>query len=146
MNAIVTGGAIAWFTAQLTKVVIGIVRCGLRDKTRTLWRAIWAGGMPSAHSALMTCISLMVFHLHGAQSSLFALSLLLTCIVVYDRSRMYKIYTTFQKRYPPLKRTVQNDPLLKDLVGYRISEIAAGVTVGLLVGLGTITYFSLIFS
>ena len=49
---------------------------------------------------------------------------------IYDRSRMYSIYSTFQKKYPGFAREVREDPLLNDLVGHRISEIIAGVIIG----------------
>ena len=137
MNDIVIRGTMAWFFAQTAKVLVGILRYGIDDIPRMPWRLIWAGGMPSAHSALMSCVSCVIWHQHGAQSSLFALSMVLTCIVLYDRSRMYAIYSTFQRRYPAFKQKVQNDPLLKDLIGHRMSEIAVGVVIGILTGLVT---------
>ncbi len=56
---------------------------------------------------------------------------MVACIVIYDRSRMYAIYRQFQIRYPGLKHDIQKDPVLKDLVGHRLSEILVGILIGL---------------
>ena len=134
MNTIVIAAFAAWLFAQLAKICIGFLRYGSNEKRRILWRMIWAGGMPSAHSAVIAASAFTVLRASGSQSALFGLSLVMACIVIYDRSRMYAIYCTFQMRYPELKQAVQNDPLLKDLVGHRFSEIVTGVIIGLVAG------------
>jgi len=123
--------------AQLTKISFGLMRYGKKDKPRIIWRIIWAGGMPSTHSALVSSSTLVIYLTFGGQSLLFGLSLIVACIVIYDRSRMFCIYRQFQKRYPGLKHAVQQDPVLKDLVGHRLSEILVGMFIGL--GSGFIT-------
>jgi acid phosphatase family membrane protein YuiD len=62
----------------------------------------------------------------------------MSLIVIYDRGRMYSIYNTFQKRYPDFAATIKGDPVLKDLVGHRPSEIIAGVIIGAVSGLVTL--------
>ena len=66
---------------------------------------------------------------------IFGLTVVVSCIIIYDRLRMRSLYNTFQKRYPSLKEAVQKDPLLTDLVGHRISEVIIGVLTGASVGL-----------
>lgn len=134
MKAIITSAALAWLVAQVLKVLIGFLRFGSGEKPRTLWRMIWAGGMPSAHSALVTASTLTLFWSCGPQSSLYGFALVMTGIVIYDRSRMFAIYMAFQKKFPALEREVRNDPLLQDLVGHRPLEIIAGILVGLAAG------------
>lgn len=130
MNSLLMAALGAWCLAQLAKVCFGILRYGASDISRLPWRLIWAGGMPSAHSAVATASTLAVFFHSGAQSLLFGLSLIMATIVIYDRSRMYAIYRQFQATYPGLKQRVENDPLLKDLVGHRLSEILVGILIG----------------
>jgi len=142
MNTIIFAAAVAWLLAQFTKILCGLLRYGSRDKPRMLWRLIWAGGMPSAHSALITACAVVLLLSCGPHSSIFGLTLVMACIVIYDRSRMFAIYRAFQERYPALKRAVLNDPMLKDLVGHRLSEIAAGVFIGLCSGFLTMNLFS----
>ena len=94
--------------------------------------------MPSSHSALIASSTLTVLLSSGVQSPLSGLSIVVACIVIYDRSRMYTIYHTFQNRYSALKQEAKNDPVLKDLIGHRFSEIMVGVLIGL--GSGFITF------
>lgn len=130
-NTILLSAATSWCIAQLAKISFGLMRYGIKDKPRILWRIIWAGGMPSAHSALVSSSALVIYLTSGGQSILFGLSLIVACIVIYDRSRMFVIYRQFQERYPALKHVVQQDPILKDLVGHRLSEILVGIFIGL---------------
>lgn len=138
MNTVIVAAAISWIAAQITKVMFGLMKYGRDDKSRILWRVIWAGGMPSAHSAMISSTTLTILLSSGTESSLFGLSLVVSCIVIYDRSRMYSIYNTFQGKYPFLKEAVRKDPVLKDLVGHSLPEVLVGILIGL--GTGLLTY------
>lgn len=131
MNTLLSSAVISWCVAQTAKILFGLIRYGISDKPRILWRVIWAGGMPSAHSALVSSSTLVIFFSTGGQSLLFGLSLLFSFIVIYDRSRMYAIYRQFQKRFPYLETNARMDPVFRDLVGHRISEILVGISIGL---------------
>lgn len=135
MNPIIEAAGLSWAMVQIGKVFVGLMRYGSKDRARMAWRMVWAGGMPSAHSALIASSALTIFTTMGAHSPLFGLALIVACIVIYDRSRAFTIYRTFQERYPALKYAVQNDPILNDLVGHRLSEIIVGVLIGLGCGL-----------
>lgn len=136
MNSILATAIVAWIFAQFLKVAYGLFKYGKQDKSRILWRIIWAGGLPSAHSAVITSTVVTIFNASGIESPVFGLSLILSFIVIYDRLRMYSIYNAFQKKYPGFAKEIQADPLLKDLVGHRILEITIGVFIG--AGVGTI--------
>ena len=140
MNTIIIAAGLSWVVAQISKVLFGLARYGVGDKERIVWRVLWAGGMPSAHSALVTSTTVIIFLSSGAQSSLFGFSLVTACVVIYDRGRMYSIYDTFQRKYASLKEDIQKDPLLKDLVGHRLIEIVVGIIIGLGVGFLTFIY------
>lgn len=131
MNPILKAAILSWLSVQTVKVLVGLLRHGRADRARMVWRVIWAGGMPSAHSALIASVVVTIFATLGPQSPVFGLSLIMACIVIYDRSRAFAIYRTFQERYPALKRKVRQDPILSDLVGHRLSEIVIGVLIGL---------------
>lgn len=123
MSPILKAAILSWLTAQTVKVMVGLARHGRADGSRMAWSVVWAGGMPSAHSALIASAVVTIFATMGAQSPTFSLSLIMAFIVIYDRSRAYAICRTLQTRYPALKHDIQNDPVLTDLVGHRISEI-----------------------
>ncbi|MFC1494171.1 divergent PAP2 family protein [Thermodesulfobacteriota bacterium] len=135
MNSIIFAAVISWFITQFVKVVFGLIKYGLRDRSRMIWRIIWAGGMPSAHSAVITAMTVTILQASGLESPVFGLSVVMSLIVIYDRSRAYSIYSSFQKKYPEFAREVQGDPLLNDLVGHRFSEIIVGVIIGAGVGM-----------
>ena len=135
MKTIIASATIAWIAAQAFKVLIGFLRYGSGEKQRMLWRIIWAGGMPSAHSALITASTITLLRSCGPGSCLSGFALVMMGIVIYDRSRMFSIYRTFQRKFPVLEQEVRNDPLLRDLVGHRLPEIAAGILIGLVAAL-----------
>ena len=43
-----------------------------------------AGGMPSSHSAIVTCIATMIGKSEGFDTPIFALSLIFAMVVMYD--------------------------------------------------------------
>jgi acid phosphatase family membrane protein YuiD len=135
MNSILNAAVVSWFITQFVKVIFGFIKYGLQDRSRMIWRIIWAGGMPSTHSAVISSTAITILLATGAESAIFGLSAVMSIIVIYDRSRMYFIYSTFQKKYPDFKGKIQKDPLLRDLVGHRISEIITGVFIGMGVGI-----------
>lgn len=140
MNSIIASAVTAWIAAQSIKIVWGLARYGSRDICRIPWRILWAGGMPSVHSAVVTATTITILFHSGVESMIFGLSIVVSCIIIYDRLRMHSLYHTFQKRYPSLKEAVQKDPLLKDLVGHRVLEVIIGSLTGACVG--WIFYFS----
>jgi len=135
MNTILLAALVAWIMAQAVKVIFGFIRYGKEDRSRVMWRIIWAGGMPSVHSSVITSVVITILHTTGVESAIFGLAAIISLVVIYDRGRMYSIYNTFQKRYPDFAAEIQGDPILKDLVGHRLSEIIAGIVIGAVSGM-----------
>ncbi len=79
-NYVLVCGAIAWIVAQLLKLPINFLLSKEWDWTVL----ISPGGMPSSHSAISTATALAIGLKHGFDSSLFALSMTLATIVIYD--------------------------------------------------------------
>src|SRR5690606_2610402 len=67
--------------AQLIKYVTASIRTGSFSSLRQLYAS---GSMPSAHSALVISLVVMVGLLDGTESGLFGLALLFSIIVMYD--------------------------------------------------------------
>ncbi len=79
-NPVLLAGLIAWALAQIIKVPYEYL---LTHKWN--WALLLrAGGMPSSHSALMAGISLGAGLFSGFNSPVFALSVALAMIVIYD--------------------------------------------------------------
>ena len=139
VNLILISAVMALITSQVAKTFVGIARYGRSDLLRTPWRLIWAGGMPSSHSAFTVAPLTVIGLKEGLGDPLFGLGFLITCIAIYDRGRMFHIYSNFQKRFPFLQNEVENDPQLKDLVGHSPFEIIIGIMIGIVSGL--LAYF-----
>lgn len=79
-NYIINIAFLSWVTAQVIKTVFTYIRFGeFRAE-----RLFGAGGMPSAHSAMVCSITMGMAKLEGFSSPLFALSLCFAAVVMYD--------------------------------------------------------------
>src|SRR3712207_3725402 len=78
-NHIFWTSVFACFLAQFLKVFTG-------ERRFELARIFTSGGMPSSHSSFVTCMSTMVGIKHGFDSSIFAISAIVSCIIMYDAS------------------------------------------------------------
>lgn len=79
-NYYINIGAISWLIAQVLKTILTLV------VTREFVpeRLVGAGGMPSAHSALVCSVAIAIEKKMGFSSPEFALALVLAAIVMYD--------------------------------------------------------------
>ena len=79
-NQVLIGALLAWSSAQFLKLPIKYARTRSWD-----WSLLFrAGGMPSSHSALVTATAHGIGLGIGFDSPLFALSIVLAVIVIYD--------------------------------------------------------------
>lgn len=131
---------ISWFLAQSLKVVL----YWISEKKLSLWHFFEAGGMPSAHSASVTALTLGIALTQGWSSPLFTVSLVFALIVMYDATGVRRaagkqaemlnkivddIYANGKVRLEKLKEILGHDPI----------EVFAGATLALAITL--ITYY-----
>ena len=136
-------GVIAWLLAQTIKVVLNTVRTHTFD-----FRFLYSpGGMPSSHTAAACAVVTSIAAIDGLGSTLFALSLLIAFIVMYDAqgvrraagqqarilNQIVEAIRT-QHRLPPHK--------LVELLGHTELEVVAGLLLGIAVALLIHTYAS----
>jgi hypothetical protein len=122
-----------WFVAQVLKVVIQ----SLRERHLNLHYLVSAGGMPSAHSALVCALATTVGVAYGIESGLFAISVVLAVIVMYDAANVRQ---TVDKQSAILNHLLTNFPktqlefedLLQSLVGHTRFQVIVGATLGIL--------------
>ena len=69
-----------WFFIQLFKVIYDLVT----TKKFNFKRILGAGGMPSSHSAIVTSLATLVGKYQGVDTPIFAVSLILAAVVMYD--------------------------------------------------------------
>lgn len=128
---------IAWIVAQGLKHAFRLVGRNRRifQGTSRVWM-MPSGGMPSTHSATVAAFTTFVGLSEGVDSGLFALSLLMASIVVYDSMRV---------RYSSGRQGDLLNNLLKEARsklkpvrvahGHTVIEAVAGIMIGVTIGL-----------
>ena len=113
---------VAWFLAQAIKVVL----YRFQEGKWNVWHFFEAGGMPSAHSAAVTALTLGVALQFGLGTPLFTTCLVFALIVMYDATGVRRaagrqaeilnkivddIYSTGKVRIEKLKEILGHDPI-----------------------------------
>lgn len=134
-NALLWSSLAAWLSAQVLKVVIDSVR----GRRLNLQHVAGSGGMPSAHSTLVTALAVAAGKREGWNSPLFAVTVVLAGIVMYDAAGVRQA-VSIQARL--LNRLVDDffahhyvsEKRLRELVGHTPVEVLVGALLGLVLG------------
>jgi acid phosphatase family membrane protein YuiD len=136
-NGILLCSITAWVIAQIIKTIIDW-RINHRLNLR---RMISNGGMPSAHTAVVVAMAVMIAFREGVGSTAFAISFALTAIVINDAVGV-RYHTGEQSKVinKILHRMLEEgkpltDESLQELVGHTPTEAFFGAVIGLVVPL-----------
>ncbi len=129
-NRVLIAAVLAWFIAQVLKVVLVF----WKEKRIDFSRMVGSGGMPSSHSAAAS-----VGKYAGLDSVLFAIAATVAMIVMYDaanvRREAGRQAELLNKIVLDLYRDNHLDQeKLKELLGHTPVEVAAGMVLGIAVG------------
>lgn len=129
--------AVGFTIAQLTAFAIGLVREHKRPKDlKTLVQYLMQpGGMPSGHSASMTSLTTYLGMMAGFDSGLFALAAATTIVIAYDAIHVRYAVGEQGKSLNRLLKSKGEQPL-RLYEGHTLSEVIAGVLLGVVVGAG----------
>ncbi len=128
---------LAWFIAQMTKVIRRSVKKGKID----LYSLVASGGMPSSHTALVVALTTQIGIIEGVNSSLFAISSVLSFITMYDAAGVRRaVGLQARKINQLLDGHIEDDDdideeKLKEILGHTPLEVAGGIILGVLVAL-----------
>jgi acid phosphatase family membrane protein YuiD len=132
-NHILIPALTAWSLAQLIKLPLEFVRT-----RRWNWGIVFStGGMPSSHSALVAGTSYAIGLYVGFDSPLFALSVAIAMVVIYDATGIRRQ----AGKHARIINAIVNDlasghPLkeeqLREMLGHTPLQAAGGVLLGLL--------------
>lgn len=93
------------------------------------------GHMPSAHTAFVISLATTVGYFDDVFSTTFAVSIVLSYIVIYDAANIRtnigyngKIVNRLIKEVPGIEKG--NYPILKEIVGHRPMEVLVGAVLG----------------
>ena len=128
---------VAWLLAQSTKLLIDLVR-ERRFNPRSL---VTAGGMPSAHSAIVVALATRVGLDTGLDSTVFALAAIFAAVVMYDAAgvrRAVSIQARILNRMLTEMMEAQrfNEKRLRELLGHTPFEVFVGGLLGALAAIG----------
>ena len=127
---------VAWLVAQALKVLINFVR-----KKEFNMSLMWSpGGMPSAHSALMCALATTIGLMYGFTSPLFAISLAVAFIVMYDAAGVRRTVgyqsTMLNKMLDELFHGDKEfSQRLAEIIGHTKWEVFAGAMLGIVMGI-----------
>lgn len=135
-NVIVTC-LLAWFIAQLIKVILTIII----DKKIDFRRFIGSGGFPSSHASFVTSLATAVGMTSGFNGSEFAISVVLALVVMYDAAgvrraagQQARILNKIIEEWDN-KDLAKTDKRLKELLGHTPKEVFAGAILGIIIAL-----------
>jgi acid phosphatase family membrane protein YuiD len=143
-NHVLLASACAWALAQVTKTIVALFQ-GKSIQAKFLFAS---GGMPSAHSALVSALATAVAMVEGARSIAFAISTALALIVMYDAtgvrhavSRQSVVINRIVEEIRLGRPMTQLKSDLRELVGHTPYQVFAGAGLGIGTALLWVTVF-----
>ena len=136
-NAVIDCALLAWFLAQLIKVILELVLMRRFDVTRF----VSSGGMPSSHSAMVVAATAAIGKLYGTDGAAFALAAVLSAVVMYDACNVRRSAGDTARLVNQLLAHVEKLTAedfaddLKIIMGHTPLQVAAGAILGLAIGL-----------
>lgn len=137
-NPVLIVPACSWLIAQVLKCLINAIF----TKQFSLSRLVGDGGMPSGHSATVTCLAVMVglFDTDGFEGTTFALALLFAIVVMHDALgvrreagkqavSIIKISELLNDYFKEHDQKIKTDKL-KVLVGHTPLQVVCGSLLG----------------
>jgi acid phosphatase family membrane protein YuiD len=117
---------------QLACQAFKVVFYSIRERRLSLSWFVSAGGMPSAHSALVTALAVSIGLRDGVGSGVFAVACVFSLITIYDALRLRG---AVEHHARALERLAEKHPdvrigELNTRLGHTLPEIAAGILAG----------------
>lgn len=132
-NKAITLPILSWFLAQFIKFIL----CLIKYKKLDFKKFVASGGMPSSHSAISVCLATVVGIQHGFDSGEFAISAILSFIVMADAAGVRR---AAGKQAEVLNKIIYHskeirvEKELKVLLGHTPVQVIAGAALGILIG------------
>ncbi|MDR0197115.1 MAG: divergent PAP2 family protein [Oscillospiraceae bacterium] len=147
-NVLAVAPIFSFIVAQLLKYVIYAIQYKVFRKERLTG----AGGMPSSHSSGVCTLVVIALRVQGAQSPVFALSVILAAIVMYDAAGVRRAAGLHAKELNRLRNRInglidekrdnsekkkdeEKAKELKEFLGHSPLEVVFGALLGILIGM-----------
>lgn len=131
-NKIFMATIMAWIIAQTIKVLLGIIR---EKKFDFRW-FVGTGGMPSSHSAGVSCLAIGVGIKYGFDGALFAIAASFAAVVMFDANVVRR---STGRQAHILNRIMEDiywkgkihENSLRELIGHTPIEVITGCLLGI---------------
>lgn len=142
-NIVLITALLGWFGAQFIKIVIMLIK----NKKIDLKLLFSTGGMPSAHSSMVTALSVAVGFQKGFGSALFAASAVFASVIMFDAQGVRKAAGEQAKIVNQILEELFNNhhlsnTKLKELLGHTRFEVLVGLILGTLIAVGMYFLFN----
>lgn len=135
-------GVAGWMVAQMTKMII----CLIESRRLDFRYLASTGGMPSAHSALVSALTTAIGITEGFDSPLFAVSFVFASVVMFDAQT---VRAAAGKQARLLNQIVDelfkehhlSEVKLKELLGHTRLEVLFGMLTGIFTALALFRFF-----
>lgn len=135
-NIVLVAAGLSWISAQVLKTIITLIT----TREFKVERLFGAGGMPSAHTAMVCSLALGVAHECRVDSPEFALSVCFAGIVIYDAMGVRRAAGEHAKVINKVVDAIERadgeeitDKDLNEYLGHKPLEVLAGALLGILV-------------
>jgi acid phosphatase family membrane protein YuiD len=126
---------VSWFITQLSKMFIELVQ----GKGLDFRYLVSSGGMPSAHSAVVSALATAVGMIYGFDSAIFGIAVILALIVMYDAAGVRQsvskqsvvlnhIVRELREKQPHLDIIKAE---LRELIGHTPFQVIIGAAIGI---------------
>lgn len=128
-----------WAISQTIKFCVRLKQHQVPRKLKgALWTYVWAGGMPSSHTAVLTSSLFLVWNQYGT-SPILTFCIVITILWLYDmasqRKRQELMNGYFSHDNSKTLKKVVHDGYALDLAGHTVPEIAWGAVLGISLGI-----------
>ncbi|XP_074321852.1 uncharacterized protein LOC141659031 [Apium graveolens] len=133
-NYVLISALLAFALAQFSKLFTS----WYKEKRWDLKQLVGSGGMPSSHSATVSALAAAVGYHDGTGGSLFAVALVLACVVMYDATgvrlqagRQAEVLNQIVYELPSEHPLAESRPL-HELLGHTPPQVIAGGLLGII--------------
>ena len=129
----ILAAAIAWIAAQGLKYIFASIKGKTFGSLRQLYLS---GSMPSAHSATVISLLVVIGFKDGIDSAIFGLAALFAAVVMYDAVMVRRSSGEQGAALRGLFHDLKRDPVapFRTAKGHTPREVIGGIIVGLVVG------------
>lgn len=133
---ILAAAATAWFIAQAIKMILSFI-----ENKQIDWSlATASGGMPSSHTAFVIAATTMIGKIEGMESSMFALAVVLSIVVMYDAMNVRRAVGHMGQTLNQIINNINksgkvNVENVKEILGHSPLQVLVGLVLGLVVGM-----------